>query len=372
MQHVEPSLRLLSYLNVTVPLNERPLDQDASLRRRENNGGAFPLPTLTQSGAPVYDPADPTHVPDWNVIAREPFQWSEIWQYFTSLTWHYGRSGAGSGRGEDRVKADTFGFVSYYAPELKDLRRSAAEMERSTLKLTKEGYLTSNSNRTELARRRRRHTLAKLSLDDAAHLTNMMESALSNPACSGVDWNLRANSIAQRYTDSLIRFRNILSEWSNAIESTWREAARENAHSLLMPFFEYPADGASELHRSSHRGQAAYARCRYSWTRLLSADQGVQLNEHEALLKWAVEETLGGICSVVIKTCLAAEREWQTRSATPSNDQLEVQMSISDWVSEIEELIAWLGWTGDQVTCKRTCSWDERCVYSKLFSGKRS
>ncbi|KAL9613013.1 MAG: hypothetical protein Q9167_002403 [Letrouitia subvulpina] len=212
------SLRLISYLNVTVPLNTEPLDHQQykskiafgnrsavdELAHQLDPASVFPLPTLTQPQAPVYDPADPTQAPDVPTISREPFQWSEIWQWFVSATWHYGRSGAGPGRGEDRIKPATCGFLTYYAPMLQDLRSSFAERERSALNLTQDGRWKGPSlgNRDsalgELSRRRRRHTLTELSSADASLMTKATEIMLRNfvrgdretatgQSCSGVD-----------------------------------------------------------------------------------------------------------------------------------------------------------------------------------------
>ncbi|KAI4216029.1 MAG: hypothetical protein LQ351_001525 [Letrouitia transgressa] len=414
-----PSLRLISYLNVTVPLNPQPLDHQmykskvASGNRSAINEQAhqldpvavFPLPTLTQSQAPVYDPADPTQAPDMSTISHEPFQWSEIWQWFVSVTWHYGRSGAGPGRGEDRIKPATCGFLTYYAPTLQDLRSSLAERERTALNLTHDGRWKGSSlnNRNsalrELSRRRRNHTLIELSSADALLMTEAAEVTLrqfvqedreiaAGQSCSGMDWMLLANTISQKYTDSLNELNNILINWQvrtgkdGSSFRNWFDVARDHVHSQLLPFFEYPTDDKkdtrmNQLNTSSSRGRIAYSRCRLSWTRLLSSDQGIELNDNERLLQWAVEETVGAICSVILEIGLGVEREWERRFSQPVvNENLEeydLLEIIKNWSWKTEELIAWLAWTGDYITCKERCKWDERCnqisaktIYHKL------
>ncbi|KAI4160696.1 MAG: hypothetical protein LQ342_005535 [Letrouitia transgressa] len=402
-----PSLRLISYLNVTVPLNTEPLDHQrykskAALGERSavderahqlDPASVFPLPTLTQSQAPVYDPADPTQAPDVPTISREPFQWSEIWQWFVSATWHYGRSGAGPGRGEDRIKPATCGFLTYYAPTLQDLRSSIAERERSALNLTQDGRWKGSclSNRDsalrELSRRRRRHTLVDLSSADALLMTEAAEVTLrkfvqenretaAGQSCSGMDWVLLANTIAQRYTDSLNELNHILVNWQATIgkdESSfrnWFDVARDHVHSQLLPFFEYPTDDErdtrmKQLDTLSSRGRIAYSRCRLSWTRLLSSDQSIKLNDNERLLKWAFEETVGAVCSIILEIGLGVEREWEHRFNQPvvseNLEEYNLLETIKNWSWKTEELMAWLAWTGDHITCKRRCRWDEKC-----------
>ena len=368
-----PALRLLSYLNATVPLNRAPLDvTDAPPRivDRRAEPRPFPLPSPTLSKGPVYDPLGPTQTPDWTTIAREPFQWSEIWQWYTSMTWHYGRSGAGPGRGEERVKPAACHFQTYYSPSLQGLQESRAADERARLNLTRDGHwhgVRGGERQValqQLARRRRRHTLAELHATDAAAFRQATARALrADEACSGVDWHLLANTIAQAYTDRLDQLRRILVQWHVAADSTsryWHDVAREHTHIMLLQYLEYLSLGESEqLEPASPRGQGAYARCKYSYTRLLSSDQHTALNENEALLKWAVEETLGGICAGLLEVGLGVEREWRRRDA--ANTWNGIPEDLSTWLQRTEELIAWLGWTGDHVQCPETCQWNEIC-----------
>ena len=400
-----PSLKLISYLDVTVPLNRAPPDErengqesrsaSAQTATKSNDvpsATGFPLPTLTQSPAPVYDPADPGQDPDRRFIPREPFQWSEIRQWFTSVTWHYGRSDLGPGQSESRIKSATCNLVHLYSPALASLTDSRTEHERITLNLTQSGrwQLPNNMGRAaalqELSRRRRQHTLEGVNGADAASIRQVTKEALkqfitqkSDPtdsSCSGMDWYLVTKSIAQRYTDSLNELRHILSDWVSALETNasatnhWLEVARDHAHPLLLPFFEYPLHNQRSSHQEellfeSSRSQAALSKCRFSWTRLLAADQGITLNENEQLLKWAVEETLGGICSVILEVGLQIEGEWESHyspsNATNKNSRDSWKHKVQSWAERTEELIAWLGWTGDHVGCRDLCKWNEKC-----------
>lgn len=76
-----------------------------------------------------------------------------------------------------------------------------------------------------------------------------------------------------------------------------------------MPFLEYPKDAnEATWKRNSSLFKQTYSFCQFQHTRLLDPEQGVVLGPEETLLKWAVEETMGGICSVIIDVSMAVER----------------------------------------------------------------
>ena len=372
-----PSLRLISYVNVTVPLNEKPLNhtadevklspslQDgASAPESSQSATEFPLLTLTQSPAPVFDPSDPTQDPDWRLIPREPFQWQGIWQWYNSITWHWGRSNVGPGRRENRVKIESCNLVSLYSPAWATLTASRDEEERKRLNLTANGHWEKDSATDPsvalkaLSRRRRQHTLAAVSQTDALAVRQATKQALEqftkrkrNPrgsSCSDMDWNLLTNSIAQRYTNSLDTLVHVLFKWASSfgnekpVANLWMDAARDHLHSLLLPFFEYPAlDKSEELHFETPRSQAAYSRCRSSWTRLLAPDQGISLSENEKLLKWAVEETLAGICSVILVVGIDVEGAWRAyhsraRKGGHEHEADALKLKVLAWTSKLE------------------------------------
>ncbi len=91
------------------------------------------------------------------------------------------------------------------------------------------------------------------------------------------------------------------------------------------------------------------------------------LNPEEGLLKWAVEETAGSICSVLIDVGFAVEGLWQSKfddppkNTTESVSRQKMRNEVQYRIRGIEELMAWLGWAGEWVGCEKKCDWDETC-----------
>jgi hypothetical protein len=143
---------------------------------------------------------------------------------------------------------------------------------------------------------------------------------------------------------------------------------REQTNFLMMPFMEYPEDAnaTTTWERYSPLFNRTYAFCRFQHTRLLDADPGVSLGPEESLLKRAVEETMGGICGVVVDISLAVEGFWQSKFNRPqsSNSPLitkHTKAELQRWANGVEELMAWLGWAGEWIGCEEKCAWDETC-----------
>ena len=90
------------------------------------------------------------------------------------------------------------------------------------------------------------------------------------------------------------------------------------------------------------------------------------LGPEEELLKWAVEETLGGICSVLVDVGLSVEGIWQSDFNVPktkSNMSRKAKLAgeVKRWTEGVEELMSWLGWAGEWAGCDVLCAWDEKC-----------
>ncbi|CAK7241673.1 MAG: hypothetical protein STHCBS139747_003141 [Sporothrix thermara] len=192
------SLRLLSRLNVTAPLDPvetetaetadtRAIhavsentstseeDKQTDTASKDNNiadvdtPSYYPLPPVPTRSDPVVDPTNPPAPPNWRggggsggggggggrygspdgESGEEPFLTSQGWGWFESATWHYGSSRAGPGAGETRVQVDNCGIVSFYAPQFEaggvdgldlTLAKSRAVEEQQRLNLTTEGY----------------------------------------------------------------------------------------------------------------------------------------------------------------------------------------------------------------------------------------
>lgn len=389
-----PSLRLVSHLNVTAPLLPAP-DEDESQLNSENQPDIsptsyYPLPPSTTRSDRSENPSNPPAPPNWRWAAdREPFVRSQGWGWFESATAHYGSSGLGPGAGETRVKPLTCGILSYYSPIFSSQANARAEKEQSSLNLTTEGLWTGpgmNGSRTiaiaELTRRRRAHTLEDVSPSDAARMREISERALhgllgASPNCSGIDWMVMTNEIVQSHAENLAALLTLLASYRNLTNSNetvvreWMGRVRDHTHTFLLPYFEYPdstgddTTGEDIWSRKSALFRNTYSRCQFHHTRLLDPEAGfVYLGPEESTLKWAVEETTGGICSVLVDVGLSVEGLWESRFNKPVNTtaattgSLSLEKEINRWFEGVQELMAWLGWAGEWVSCEKRCGWD--------------
>ncbi|EKD13623.1 hypothetical protein MBM_08341 [Drepanopeziza brunnea f. sp. 'multigermtubi' MB_m1] len=324
-----PSLRLLSHLNVSAPLlGEQVEVEDSGIALDltcSEHTSKFPLPKSTGAVA------EPSTLPgpdiDWDLFRREPFQ-TKNWR-----------------RGETRVKLSTCGLLNYYDPVFESAGIPRATEEQKALNLTSDGSWTGPGRVAtrfaalqSLTRRRRLHNLQNITSVDAAIM--------------------RANSewVMRTFLDS-----------QNSVRA-WMIDVRDQTHGSLVPFLQYPENISEETWtRVSSIFKETYSRCRFEHTRLLDADLGVDLSHEEALLKWAVEETMGGICSVIVEVGLAVEGRLMSEFNTPLNSSTalltaDMRQDVQHWAYGIEELMAWLGWAGEWISCDKKCDWDESCV----------
>lgn len=408
-----PSVRLLTKTNVTAPLL-REVDEDAVSEYRRldersgNHGeqistpeysktspGYYPLPTDTSPPDRSKEPNQPPMPPSWRSSAQEPFLESQTWGWFESATWHYGSTGMGAGRGESRVKPLTCGFLTFYNPIYHEQQIERAITERKKLNLTTGGYWMGPGTPAErkvaleeLTRRKRYHSLRNISAVDAHIMNDAAERVLesldfdqsdrsraghsTNNNCTGIDWTGVTNDIVQRYAPRLQQMSSIFERRSKidmknstAVRS-WFMGLRQHTHFLLMPYFEYPTESADQ-NEIAMLVQQTLSRCQYQYTRLLAPDLiTVTLTLEEALIMSAVEETLGNVCLWVVNAGLAIEREWLNRfQGHPSSLSVKSSSSlinrINFWQTDLEELMAWLGWVDQWTYCKDGCAQDEVC-----------
>jgi hypothetical protein len=379
-----PSLRLISHLNVTTPL--LPLEQDKSqgdAMRDAEKTSYFPLPPIPTRTDKSIDPSDPPLPPNWRqYAAREPFLKSQSWNWFLSGASHYGPTGAGAGQGELRVKILSCGFLSYYSAKFSIQALARAEDEQMYLNLTKDGLWKGPGNDgtryvglTALTRRRRVHTLEYVNELDASVMREDSERALLDllhqpSTCSGMDWTGLANEIVRTYSGSLSDFLKLIQRSDKISMSNqtalrkWMDSIRDNSHTFLVPFLQYPNETLNEtVLETSALFQETYSRCRFHYTRLLDPDEGFSLSTEELGLKLAVEETVGSICNVLVNIGLNVEDMWQRLfSLQPQFVDFEsFKMEVERWTEGIEELMAWLGWGSDWTWCEDQCKWDEKC-----------
>ncbi|KAI5927190.1 hypothetical protein F4810DRAFT_433674 [Camillea tinctor] len=387
-----PSLQLLTHLNVTAPLmpdlDESESDSDEednaeekgkTNNRIENQETSYyplpPTPTRTDSST---DPSRPPQPPNWRGgrdTLREPFLAFQTWGWFSSATWHYGSSKNGPGLGETRAKVLGCGILSYYSPRYSHLSSLRALDERAAFNLTTEGFWHGAENRTlalqDLLRRRRYHHLENATAHEAALMRSASEHALrqileGDGTCSGTDWTQLTNEIVRITATHLQELRAALSRYPRSNDSSvrkWMIDVRAQSHSFLVGYLEYPTD-ASLWAVDSALFRATHARCRYRYTRLLG-----DLGPAEADLRWAVEETFGAVCSVLVSVGFGIERSWAAHFQKPGrskkrgdSDMLgELGALARAWNEGLEELMAWLGWADQFAGCSEVCAWDERC-----------
>jgi hypothetical protein len=384
-----PSIRLVSHLNVTAPLLPAEDEDEISVKDDDYRPTSyFPLPPSPTRSDKATDPSNPPQPPvmgreQW---AREPFFPTQAWNWGASALAHYGSSANGPGLGEARVKITSCGFLSYYSPEFLSQALPRAVEEQKTLNLTRDGLwngLGINGTREDaleaLKRRRRLHTLESITPSDAAIMRSNSERVLkdllspSPTNCTGIDWSTMTHDIVQTYAAPLLTFLKTLQQYPGSHNHTalelWVIGIRDQTHTFLIPFLQYP-DPPTDPEiwmRGSPLFKDTYSLCRFQYTRLLDPKEGAFLGPEEELLKWAVEETLGGICSVLVDVGLSTEGIWESNFNLPSSKKTShlhipgLKAEARRWTDGIEELMSWLGWAGEWIGCDIHCAWDEKC-----------
>ncbi|KAL1888233.1 hypothetical protein Sste5346_009707 [Sporothrix stenoceras] len=413
------SLRLLSRLNVTAPLDPVVVEEEEEEEVTDDEAKAaeqsyYTLPPVPTRSDRAIEPTNPPAPPNWRgggggrygpgfpgdddsaEKGEEPFLTSQGWGWFESATWHYGASRSGPGAGETRVQVDNCGILSYYAPRFEGgtLAQSRAEDEQKRLNLTAEGFwsspCSSDANRTialrQLGRRRRFHHLGNASVEDALLMRRSSEEALartlsihpqggdvSSSACSGASWTLILSEIVQRMARHLKTVEAILldgpsdTNQKNTTETrSWLHRLRSQNHMFMVGYLEYPTNKADTS--AWQPGTVLFNRtlslCRYRYTRLFAAgDERGQLPPEEDDLRWAIEETYGTLCAELLGIGFDVERAWAEKylAKQEERDEDSLAMSTGYWLDQLTELIAWLGWENEWIGCDRVCGWNERC-----------
>ncbi|KAB8303000.1 hypothetical protein EYC80_006308 [Monilinia laxa] len=380
-------LILVEHLNVTAPLLPENKLEDIYEEAAEDMASSLPrLSTKTQppkatqtKNSTENDPALPPNFR--NDGHREPFLRNQGWGWFTSAVTHYESSEEGPGLGENRVKLLARGILSYYSPKFENQAISRAVIERGTLNLTGEGFwmrvLDDEDSRATalnaLMRRRRSYTLDDVSTDEAAIMKEdserVLETLMGQPVnCSDIDWTAMTNEIVRTYASPLAQLLHSLRNYSSippsnrSAQRKWLSSIRDQTHSLLLPFLEYPSpeENPSIWTRQSPLFQTTHSNCHHHHTRLLSSPN-IPLFPEERTLESAIEETQGQICNIIISIGFSIENIWNSsfnQPSTNSNDNpaspLEKNTKeFTRWIHGIEELMAWLGWA-----CEWT-SWGE-------------
>ncbi|KAM3083914.1 hypothetical protein ACMFMF_001275 [Clarireedia jacksonii] len=388
------SLKLIGQTNVTAPLLPETASYDLNVEEGESITTTSQTPHTTQSKNPTE--TNPQMPPNFrHDVSREPFLRNQGWNWFVSATAHYGSSGAGPKRGEDRVKLLSCGILSYYDPKYFGQNMARAERERKALNLTiaghwkgkKEGKARADAL-AALTRRRRSHTfLRNVSVVEASVMREDSERVIKNlirqsEGCTGADWHLITNEIVQTYSNQLfellqnLRNYRSLSASNISEERSWMAAVRDQTNFFLLPFLEYPPP---ESHRTIWaRGSSLFnttlSRCGSYHTYLLD---GMHLSPEENNLKWAIEKTMSGICDTLVDIGLSVEAMWNATFQQPGKThslKKKDGKEIRRWLEGVEVLTAWLGWAGEWTNCKEKCRVGEQCyipMWPLLGSNRR-
>lgn len=377
-----PSLRLLSRLNVSVPLldYERTSTVAEQVERPNSSPSAFDL--LASADLPATEMKDNPE--------REPFLVSQYWDMYTSASRSYSADDLASYK-EPGINVLDGDFVNFYSSEYQVFTRTIAEQERKQLNLTSDGFWKGVHSRLErgdalirLMRRRSKHRVGDLSQSDIARFQQSLKrivSTLSQPAEKvsngnqidrSIPWSAIHDLVVNNYSKRLLQFRRLLELDHDAWKGSWINAKksfallRERSHALLVPYLEYPTD--PDLGFSSEQGSRirkhTQERCKSAYMPwpVYTAPQG----EPPALMHYpigqAFEEVMEGICSVLISVGYSIEKEWsRTFNRIPDEGDIweePLLASVRAWQDNIEELTAWLGWGPHWTRCDRLCDWD--------------
>lgn len=322
----------------------------------------------------------------------QPFIQRSGYEWFHAAARTYGFVGGIPGPGEDRVKIDSCGLFTFYDPALKHQSLVRVVEDKNLLNLTADGFWEPPPEPNErkaalikLGRRRRYQRATNVSTSDGQYMRRELENGLrdalnyddKNTNCSGVDWHSITRTIVSDHSPELLDLHNLLSNNTNLSNATdvrrWLFFLRGATHSLFMPFYEYPPlpieaeDISDSFALSAPQSVAALDRCKNQHT-----PAAVNLTTSERLTAASILEVLSGICSTLLPTFLSIEAIWLSHfndvRSYPSNLTLPVslQQTLSDTsahhLEQLEELMAWLGWTEQWVGCSPACDVGQICA----------
>ena len=379
-----PSLRLISRLNVSVPL----LDYE----RTSTDAKQLEGPALSSSGFDLLASANlpaPEVGNDWE---REPFLASQYWDMLTSASRSYSADDLASYK-EPSINILDGDFVNFYSSEYQVFARTIAEQEKEQLNLTSDGFWKGVHSQEEkgdalkrLMRRRSKHRVGNLSQSETARFQQSMRrivSTLSQPAervsnSNHMDrtilWSAIHDRVVNNYSKCLLQFRQLLEQDHDAWTGSWITAKksfrllRERAHAFLMPYLEYPANPHLEFssEQESRIRKQSQERCKSAympWPAYSTIPRGEPPSLMDHPIGQAFEEVIDGICSVLISIGYSIEKEWgRTFNRIPDEDdeweEAPLQARLLAWQDAIEELTAWLGWAPHWTRCNKLCDWD--------------
>lgn len=360
-----PSLKLVSNLNVSVPLLQN-VDSDRFQGSRQTVFETQAMLRANEDEGP--------HGPGMT-SPLEPFRYSSTWFWFAAAAKRY--------FGESRIKVDACGLFSFYESELQYQSSARIEDDASRLNLTAAGKWESPSEDVireygldKLKKRRRQHRLDSVEEKDGDFMLRSLEARLKNAldedGCnSGVDWHYIAKEIVTQYSNEL---ETLLQYLKADIPTTagneenlrsWLQSSRTLTHWFLLPFMEYPPGRpydkenlAALFALESPLAQTTLERCQ---TQYNTEDQ--VFDDEGSVLYQAIKDTIAGICSTVVHIGLGVEYHWLLNfNSVPSSDLARRTQAYDEllddaqaWRRKLEELMAWLGWAEKWTTGAESC-----------------
>ncbi|KIW87094.1 uncharacterized protein Z519_12205 [Cladophialophora bantiana CBS 173.52] len=407
-----PTLRLVSHVNVSVPLlpegfrDDGPVDEMAPMEGPLTSSLTFAemLASRTRpASTSISGPASeiPTGEPDmplppnWRSKAElEPFLQSQSFEWYRSATWHMGSSDSSMGRPEGRVRLKFCGFLSYYDSMLKEFSSVFAQEEKARLNLTADGSWKGpgrDGNYSlalkELSARRRSHNLSQITNDEASIMTNAVLHTLrslnhSSSSCTGIDWTQKATDITSRFSQPLNQVLRLLTSpptdtTNTTLTRDYIASLRSKSHAMLMPYMTYPLIVSSL--------PAIHALCTTGQTSVLHPLRPSLLPTEQSLLD-TFETVLSAICNTTLSLAFSVEQTWQTyyqhnnnsngsTSMIPTVPHSVLHTLVAHHSASISLLRAWLGWFPDEMQCDRVCRVDEFCfipIWPLLYLEPRS
>ncbi|KAF2639955.1 hypothetical protein P280DRAFT_549796 [Massarina eburnea CBS 473.64] len=387
-----PSLKLVSNLNVSAPryrtspktpntqqqllgFNDRPFD---GIQSRLGIG-------ISQDEGP--------HGPSMT-DPSEPFRNGSGFFWFSAAAKRYA--------GDNRIRVDPSGIFSFYENGLKNQTHTRMVQDIERLGLGPNGeWLSKRSLRggkgldasrartkreTEmhnLLARRRHHRLTAVDRNDGAFMREAVETRLKRSLSSvhttgRIDWHNIASSIVTHYSVELLALLYYLEQVpaSDAHHSSfneWITQSRQYTHWFLLPFLEYPSDrpyASESLHRlfglDSSLAQKTLERCVSQYDN--DDDDDKAWGEEDTISSTAIHDTLHGLCSTVVKIGLGIEVAWfqhfdsEIETSSPTvHVHADLTRNAREWIEDMEELLAWLGWAEQSSQCEKPCGPAEMC-----------
>ncbi|KII87871.1 hypothetical protein PLICRDRAFT_699365 [Plicaturopsis crispa FD-325 SS-3] len=202
---------------------------------------------------------------------------------------------------------------------------------------------------------RRKHRLLDLSREDIATWHAELGQAFGDwnaGRSSGADWSAIAQAVVDRYGDRLAEMRHVLEEGATpgANATALVSRVRLIAFALAMPYVDAPTVLVDTARTVESLAKANY-KCTYAFTGHFG---GLQLTPQERGLKHAVEGVLDRLCG------FATGVLGNALDILSAGDAVDANTAISRWRSDLEVLMAWLGWAMWE-RCDPSCAWDEQC-----------